>query len=90
MDVQSIPFNIDEEIKKIVLPEEIHNIMNNIDNKKLPINISISTITIVCKLEEMKFNVENIGKYLDLENDPNIFSVYYGSFVRINNLFNNK
>lgn len=38
----------------------------NIDFNKLPEDISISTMTITCKIDT-KFNVTNIGKYIDLK-----------------------
>ena len=48
----------------------------NCDIDKLPDDVSISTMTIVCKLDII-FNVENIARYIDLKHDV-IVSVKHG------------
>lgn len=52
------------------------------DIQKLPDDIIISTMTLICKIN-ISFNVENIGKYVTLQSD-NIIAVKYGKFSDTN------
>lgn len=56
------------------------DIAKDFDN--LPDDIIISTMTIICKIN-INFNVENIGKYINLCND-NIIAVKYGKLSDTN------
>ena len=50
--------------------------MNELNINKLPDDVTISTMTIVCKINT-KFNCGNIARYIDLKTD-NIVSVIHG------------
>ncbi len=57
-----------------------HNITENIDIEFKPDDVTISTMTITCKLG-CTLNVDNIGKYIDL-NQGGIVEVIYGDIFR--------
>lgn len=66
--------NIDNisSLKNTTAESKIKNIL---DIKSLPDDITISTITIVCKFKT-QFNKKNIGKYIDLSHDDILFSKF--------------
>lgn len=53
------------------------NLIFNIDLTKLPDDVTISTMTITCKIDT-EFNVTNIGKYIDLKYNS-IITVKHGN-----------
>ena len=68
--------NINES-EKLIPKEIIQKFKNTMNLDNLPADLHISTITVTCKFDTC-FNVQNIGKYIDLTTDG-IVSAKYGS-----------
>ena len=79
-----------EHASVLPLPEKVtsENITEILKLNKIPSDITISTMTLICRTETI-FNVSNIGHYLDLSYDK-IFSVKYGSLPETNRTLNCK
>jgi hypothetical protein len=59
----------------------LQQLQQNLNISKLPSTIKISTITITCHVD-VKFNIANISKYLDLSN--NIIAIKSLELIRSN------
>ena len=62
--------------------------LTKLDMMVLPDDLEISTITVTCKVKDLKFNVENIGLYFN-DFDSVLVGKKYGNRI-INNLINIK
>lgn len=60
----------------IVINKITMSMLNKLELNKLPEEVNISTMTLVCKFDTI-FNCKNIGKYIELSID-NVVSVKYG------------
>jgi TATA-box binding protein (TBP) (component of TFIID and TFIIIB) len=62
-----------DKIKNDINPEKLKKFQNYIEEElifnKMPKEIYISTMTITCKINDIKFNCENIARYIDLSYD---------------------
>jgi len=61
--------------------KQLHDIFSDFKSIDLPDEISISTMTITCKFDTL-INIENIGKYIDMEHGKIVYMEYGNDNIR--------
>ena len=61
--------------------KQLYDISRDFDLNDLPEDLSVSTVTITCKLDT-QINIENIGKYLDLDLGKIVYIEYGNDNIR--------